>query len=996
MKGKKSRAIASTHQLALSLAESPRDAWENVIAPWFERVVPDCWKHNLPAVIVVPTRGHANALKERLLRRGRSHLGLHFITPTSLREMLWSDDTTPPGEPEHLRLLLAIAAAEMPDDLTAKAVARSPGPLLRALDRLQTAGWKFEQLALPSFAPLVRRFNELMKQCGFVLPGEIDRMRLQKTTKSSRKFSDILIAGFDGAHWANWFLLRAAVELAENATVVLDYPSEKFSRADELWIGSWEETFGEAEPIAARHSPGEAFFSEAEMRGDTRRINFFVGADASEQAGAIALTALRFLAQRDDARLGIVFAQPGALPRLVGAELTRLGLPHNDALAHFAPGIFETAEWRAWLELQASPRIASFLGFFNALTNRSEIFPDLRATEIEDVLRRAHSEVLIDDLDILREFCSGKQAHVATAIHSLGQLPPRATLTEFLQLTEAACTRLGWTQHWIAIASHAGEWIEKVPADFSRDLYLRWLSEIAATFAVERSENGNHPYAPVQLLTVPQACGQDWSHLIFAGWNDGVWPPPASGEFAREKEISAFNEKVFQLNQRAARRGRQGEGHISIREGHTFYLGPVEQRAIALRQFDALRQAATDEIALTASLVQEGEPERFWNPSELFTQLYLETTQRPLTQSAMRELQARTRSWLEKSATLTSEKKSATKEVQQTRIAYERRRDPAAKSGEYDFAFTSKPNRAPVFSVSEFDRFISAPALVWMEHYLGVNAVKDDAHIWTTSSGRWIHDWLKQLANDGKKTFSRLPDADEIDRRIVAAASEKHAQIEALCRRTGKPLPDWWHSGWQNALFLARVLGERLSTADAWPWMATEWKLDQEIPARISKETTLAFRGRIDLILAREELPAGSLKAEELWIIDYKTGAKRALRLPLKKRLLDGSALQLSLYALAAHTRGAECARISLLSPLVRPLEPQLSDSDLAAEQEIFLELARMQQDGVFGMHGPLRGTYRFTEDYPLATLGIDQDTLEQRWELTHPALVRDEEEIFW
>ena len=52
-----------------------------------------------------------------------------------------------------------------------------------------------------------------------------------------------------------------------------------------------------------------------------------------------------------------------------------------------------------------------------------------------------------------------------------------------------------------------------------------------------------------------------------------------------------------------------------------------------------------------------------------------------------------------------------------------------------------------------------------------------------------------------------------------------------------------------------------------------------------------------------------------------------------------------------------------------------------------------MQQTGVFGMHGPLRSTYRFTDDYPLATLAVDPDILEQRWELTHPALVRDEPE---
>ena len=60
--------------------------------------------------------------------------------------------------------------------------------------------------------------------------------------------------------------------------------------------------------------------------------------------------------------------------------------------------------------------------------------------------------------------------------------------------------------------------------------------------------------------------------------------------------------------------------------------------------------------------------------------------------------------------------------------------------------------------------------------------------------------------------------------------------------------------------------------------MAAEWKLDEEVPARVNEKFTLAFRGRIDLILAREELPAGSFEADELWIVDYKTGGKKALR----------------------------------------------------------------------------------------------------------------------
>ena len=48
-----------------------------------------------------------------------------------------------------------------------------------------------------------------------------------------------------------------------------------------------------------------------------------------------------------------------------------------------------------------------------------------------------------------------------------------------------------------------------------------------------------------------------------------------------------FNQKVFQLNQRAATRAAGRRPH-RVRENHALYLGPVEQRAIALRQFEAL------------------------------------------------------------------------------------------------------------------------------------------------------------------------------------------------------------------------------------------------------------------------------------------------------------------------------------------------------------------------------------------------------------------------
>jgi hypothetical protein len=188
--------------------------------------------------------------------------------------------------------------------------------------------------------------------------------------------------------------------------------------------------------------------------------------------------------------------------------------------------------------------------------------------------------------------------------------------------------------------------------------------------------------------------------------------------------------------------------------------------------------------------------------------------------------------------------------------------------------------------------------------------------------------------------------------------------------------------------------------------MATERTIDGDFAVKTTENAALSLRGRIDLLLARKAPSDGSLATEDLWIIDYKTGAKKALatakqdasgrRPALKKKLLDGSALQLGLYALAVSALGAQRTEVSLLSPLVRQLEPQICGDEFSSEADIFAELARMQQTGIFGMHGPLRSSYRFTDEYPLATLAIDPDILEQRWELTHPALVRDEEDIFW
>jgi PD-(D/E)XK nuclease superfamily len=985
----------------LLVAPYVREAWDDAIAPWLKRVVPGAWKHPLPSLVVVPTRGHVNDLKARLIASGASHLGLQFVTPASLRALLARDDATPPAQLEHLRLLLAIAASEMenrPNDseaLAAKAVARAPALLLRALDRLETAGWKFQELGLSSFAPVVQRFNDLLKKCGFLLPGEADRKRLQEAARGRREFSHVLITGFDGAHWAEWFLLRTTVELAENATIVLEEPRENFSDVDLCWIGSWEEICGEAQRSPrATTALGDLLFSEMEMRGGAetaKRFDFLIGTNFSEQAEAITRQCIRYLADEKCTRLGLVFPSGGALPRLVANSLERLEIPHNDGLAHIVPGIFESAEWQAWIELQRAPRLNSFLRFLNALPDPAVVSPKISRQVFEKNLRESYKEVLLDDLELLREFCAtrvdDKSQSAAEALRALPFLPPRATLAQFLEQTHVALAHLNWKQHALELVNVGRDWSQRLDAEFSRALFLRWLEETAATAESARSAAGDHPYARVQLLTVARAQNQEWSHLILAGWNEVAWPPPAGAEFARPEEIRAFNRSVQQLNKRAARQGSQGEGHTSVRENHSLYLGPGEQRPIALRQFDALLESATEGVTLAASLLQEDAPERFWNPSECFTELYLKTRGEPLTQTTLKNLRRAT-ALLPKPAGVATD-------VQQTLIAFNTRRDFSKPAGEYDFAL--RPNESyrpvPTLSVSDLERMVSSPAIIWMKRYLGVEAREDAANPWAATTGKWVHDWLANtIEASDRRIFSAFPSLKQIDNRIRLAADERCAELRHLCDLLGKVVPDWWNSGWLNARYLARHLGAKIGGAKGWEWMATELSVGRGGAVKIADGVELELHGQIDLVLAQND--AASFAGQKIWIVDYKTGSTRELKASdLHDNLVKGTTLQLGLYALTIRERGAAEVSVSIISLAVKNVAPQLSVADLAPFTDVFADLAEMQRTGVFGMKGDIRPAFGYSAPYPFATLQIDNDILEDKWALTHPALVLEKEE---
>jgi len=346
------------------------------------------------------------------------------------------------------------------------------------------------------------------------------------------------------------------------------------------------------------------------------------------------------------------------------------------------------------------------------------------------------------------------------------------------------------------------------------------------------------------------------------------------------------------LNKRSARQGEQGEGHIVVRENHSLYIGPLEQRTIAVRQFDALFETGTEAVTVAASLLQEEAPERLWNPSESLAQSYRANREEPLTQAALKSLQRATSNWLDANRRVLKRPGTQQPGVQQTLTAFNARRDSGKGAGEYDFGLRPNESYRP-------------PAIVWMKRYLGVEAAGDTSNPWAATGGKWVHRWLAAIAETpAGKLFAAFPSPGIIDERVQVAADERRTLLEEVCKASGKIIPDWWISGWLNARYQARYLGAKIAGATDWKWMTSEYAVGSDGSVRIDDNAVLQLRGRIDLILAQAD--AAKFAGQKLWIVDYKTGSNKELKdSGLHDSLVNGTTLQLGLYTLALRALGA-------------------------------------------------------------------------------------------
>jgi hypothetical protein len=967
--------------------------WENVLASWFQDACANSWRSRLPYAVLTPSRTASHFLRRRLLEKTMNFAGIHFWTPPECRAFLMRALRLPRliAIGENLRLLLA-AAAERDQSRAASSVALNPANLLRELDQLGAAGWNFREARLNPLQKIVADFEELVAASGCLFMHEADRELFRRAANAESRLAAIVILGFGAAHWPLLNFLQAAATASQRAEILLLAPRGPAAVIEMRWVGTWEESFGEAVPLSpAERKRPFAIYAEAIESGvapvASQKIQFLLGANTREQAQAILAQIVAWLAEPDCERLGVLFPGYSALSREVSLMLDRFDLLYNDGLTHLRPGPFETEEWQAWLDVQSNPRGGSLIRFLRVCP--SDVLADFSREKIEETIHRAFAETLVNDLTVISEFLLADETDSAVGewIRNFSILPETGTFEELIAATRKIFSAYEWKDRVAALEPHIEPLSRALKEPISRRVYLAWLVEIIHSFERVRSDTGGHPYSRVHLIPYDNAAGANWTHLILTGLNEGVWPPlDREGGFVSEADLERLNG----LNRRALARGRQGEGHVTTRPGRGLLVGPVEKRALARAHFYGLLETVEVKLCATSSLIDECDPERHLKPSEFLNRLYFLDRGEPISDAISEALAEKTRAWIKSAAILPSKAApdpTTLAAARQTRTAFDARRDPTETFGRYEFAFRAGRHANLRLSCKSWEDALRSPTFVWMDYFLKIRA-REDGHEtpFSRTLGIWAHGWLSRIIDKpGAVVATAMPTGRQIVERVRAAAAGTRSQIEQLAAKSGRRLPPWWISVWSQALYMADSLGRSVAELTGWQNCFTELKLPERAVS-LSDRAQLFLRGRIDLLLQQPAMPFA--EATEL-IIDYKTGAAKNFKL---ENLYKGDGVQLALYALARAQDFEGAIEAAILRP-AEPFEgPHLALEGVRSFDALWQELARMQDSGNFGIKGEIHPEFGFQNAYPLATLAIDPEVLAEKWTLSHPGFQAVEE----
>jgi hypothetical protein len=1017
----------------LYFTASVEEQWRELAGPWLREQAVTAWKFPKPTVILTPSRTESFYLRSRLVEEGVAFLGLRFWTPSDARKFLLGETSPEIGAATQAELrLLARACAEKlaraggSGSATLTSVIREPGPFLRAYDLLLGAGWDPAIAGAIYGRDLAREMQDALDEFRIATQAGLHRrLRSEVTARKEFLIANLLVIGFNAAHWPLWDLLQAAVFSAEQAVVALSEPRVFAETIDQLWISSWEEVTGteatglmgtmmdadepttpfaaivasyEKDDLGTRVGPVDAEAASVDL-------TFRVTPDLASHIRAVVLQALEYLKRDSCTRLGIVVPEANALALGVAEELRRLGIPLDDGTGSLEPGLFEKRCWRSWLALQEEPGVPRLIAWARACEAQRVscgLEKSLSARDLAEILETALGESLIDDLNFLarhleKNSTGNRAGHAADFLRRIVVLPETATFARYLALTREALVLPGWEEHFARLQINPPAWLRKNDEPLSRRTFLEWLREATDSQTRTRGANGKHFYSKTHLLIYAQMTGQTWTHLILTGLNEGVWPRVfEAGAFGSRHELAALNQQAHALNRRGAGQGAQGMGHEIVRANRGHCLLPLERQDLALRDLCSALESTGVAACLTAMTTEGG---RGLLPSDFFNHAYQATTGRVLDEETFRGLANATGDWCRRQEPILAAAQRDAETpgeqrlpVEQTQIAYAARRDPTQPFGPYEFACAEPPRQPIQLTCKKWEHAWNHPAVVWLEEIVGASPWPEGTLSWPRAVGTWVHRWLAASLRDCREQNSSqnfLP--------LLRAAADREANaVRNHARAAGIELYPWWEQVWDQARTLALGLAETLAPHLPDKQFLCEFRLPPDLMIALpgTEQADFSLNGRIDLLLIKpgavlHDLAPGDLSGSACWVIDFKTGSAPNLS---AKKVAEGKGLQTILYALAVWELGAVSTVVSLHT-CDAALKPQVRLDDVLEITPLFRSLDKLHRAGVFGMRPDANDAYGYSPAYPMATRLVPREILEAKWKLAHETALATGEE---
>jgi hypothetical protein len=768
----------------LFLSRFAEGEWGGIVRPWLEARRGALER----ALVVVPTRGQAQSLKQRCLGEGVSLLGVEFLTPGLARRKLGS----PPPLGRSLQLLvlrdriearLSSLAADDPARGLWMTLDSDADSALDDFEELLLAGFDASHFARAELAEVFGELADWVSAHGYQLGPLQDRAgALGELPPDVPRVADrLLILAGGPENWPDFFGLVALTRRCPAVCVTLADP--EFTVRDEScekWVEEWERALGVANVPIDEEEPAESCAGVAELlsggTGSADRAAIIVAESKAAEMALVADEVARLLAAGSE-NIAVILPRGGAAhARLLGLLESR-GIPYADLIGAAGTPPEDTRIQRAMADFyDRGCRLEELLG----------LWPLLRALNITDLelgkARKACAE-LFDEVQ-----AHGVEPHIARLesardeeSREVGRIarllmpgwPARLAPGDALGLFEQARDRLGLSEPagWAALREFASGVPEPMPARALLEAIRSFLPEKGPLATAAKST-----FARATITTCRRAAGVAWSDCIFTGANAGIWP--------ERREPSCW----------------LGDDARRLLEGapRPFSLGlpTSESRAsIERRLYCAIARDTRRRVTFSESVFDEEDPETRLDPNAWLERVMWK-----------KGLPAEARTGRRASGTPARSTSAAgasgeTPGLGAWHSVWKGRRDPGRPFDEYFLGDPQGAFRPRRLSASQIQAGAIDPSTLWFGAVLGVRRIdwSPFTRARKKSIGVMVHRALRSAlgGTPAEGEFSVMPDRADAARRLEA---------ELALLRARWPADRYWESFLMDVSRAAREL----------------------------------------------------------------------------------------------------------------------------------------------------------------------------------------------